>query len=300
MKILKNFSQIKPIFGILFFSVLHSSVFSQEDSLKHWKVGGDATFTLSQITLENWSAGGKSSTAGAFMSHAFANYDKNKSSWANSLHLGYGWSKQQGENNVKTDDRILLTSKYGYKAAKNWYYSGLINFKTQMAIGYDDPPENTVIISDFMSPAYLLASVGMDYKPNDDFSLYLSPLTCKMTFVIDDTLSLAGSYGVDPGKKFRDEYGAFLKTVYKKDNILKNLDFYTRLDLFSNLLEKPQNIDVDWEIKLNYRFTKYLTAVAALNLIYDDDMKTIRGDGTPGGAKLQTKQLLGLGISVKF
>jgi hypothetical protein len=140
----------------------------------------------------------------------------------------------------------------------------------------------------------------MDYKPNDKFSLYISPLTFKMTFVLDDTLSAKGINGVEQGKHFRGEYGAFLKCVYKKDNILKNLDFYTRLDLFSNLLEKPQNIDVDWEIRLNYRFTKYLTAVAALNLLYDDDTKTLDSNGDPGPANLQTKQLLGFGISFKF
>ena len=298
-KILKLF-QFKQVLIVLLFSLLPNLLLSQQDSIKNWKIGGDATFSLSQITLENWSAGGKSSMAGAFMSHAFANYDKNNSSWANSLSLGYGWSKQKGENNVKTDDRILLTSKYGYKASKNWYYTGLINFKTQMTTGYDNPPENTIIISDFLSPAYLLASLGMDYKPNDNFSIYLSPLTCKMTFVVDDSLSTAGTYGVDAGKIFRAEYGAYLKTIYKKENIVKNLDLYTRLDLFSNLLEKPQNIDIDWEIQLNYRFTKYLTAVAALNMIYDDDIKTTKSNGEQGSAKLQAKQLLGIGISVKF
>jgi len=300
MKRILKVSKTRLLIVFIVFSLFPKNLFSQQDSVKYWKIGGDATFTFSQITLKNWSAGGKSSTAGAFLSHAFVNYDKNNSSWANTLHLGYGWNKQQGENNVKTDDKILLTSKYGYKATQNWYYTALIHFKTQMTTGYDDPPDNKIIISDFMAPAYLLASLGMDYKPNEDFSLYLSPLTCKMTFVLDDSLSVSGLYGVDDGKFFRAEYGAMLKTVYKKENIIKNLDFYTRLDLFSNLLEKPQNIDVDWEVKLNYRFTKYLTAVAALNLIYDDDVKTLKEDGTPGSAKLQTKQLVGIGISVKF
>jgi hypothetical protein len=179
-----------------------------------------------------------------------------------------------------------------------------VDFKTQMTAGLDDSMHK---ISDFMAPAYLLTSLGMDYKPNDKFSLYISPLTFKMTFVLNDSLfsnvinhaKPEPHYGVKDGKHFRVEYGAFLKSVYKKENILKNLDLYTRLDLFSNLLEKPQNIDVDWEVRLNYRFTKYLTAVAALNLLYDDDTKIADSNGKQV-AKLQTKQLLGFGISFKF
>ncbi|MDR2928089.1 MAG: DUF3078 domain-containing protein [Cytophagaceae bacterium] len=272
----------------------------QPDSIKQWKLGGDVSFSMSQIKLDNWAAGGKNSITGTFMANGFANYEKNKSSWANSLFIGYGWNKQQDDNLTKTDDRLLLSSKYGYAAGKNWHYSALADFKTQMAIGYKDPPTNTIKVSEWLAPAYLLASLGMDYKPNDNFSLYISPLTSKMTFVMNDSLSNAGAYGVEPNESFRAEYGAYIKSVYKKDNILKNLDFFTRLDLFSNLLNTPQNIDVDWEIRLNYRFTKYLTAVAALNFLYDDDTKTVDENGKEGGAQLQTKQLLGFGINVKF
>ena len=292
--------EIRKVVVLFLISLAPGFVFSQQDSVKNWKVGGDISFSMSQITLKNWSAGGKNSTAGNFMLQSFANYSKNKNIWSNALFVGYGWSQQQGYNVIKTDDRLLFTSKYGYKASKSWYYSALVDFKTQMTVGYDDPPENTKMISDFMAPAYLLTSLGMDYKPNEHFSLYISPLTFRMTFVLNDSLSSIGAYGVDPDKNFRGEYGAYLKSVYKKENILKNLDLHTRLDLFSNLLDKPQNIVVDGEIRLNYRFTKYLTAVAMLHLMYDDDVKTLDSDGNPAGPKLQTKQMLGFGISFKF
>ena len=293
--------EIKKTGMIFLICLIPGFIFSQQDSVKNWKIGGDASFSMSQITLTNWAAGGNSSIAGSIMASSFANFNKNKNSWANSLFIGYGWTKQNEKNgaSIKTDDRLLFTSKYGYQASKSWYYSALIDFKTQMTDGFDKPPQDTVKISAFMAPAFLLTSLGMDYKPNSDFFLYISPLTFKMTFVMDDNLSKKGINGVEPGKNFRSEYGAFLKSVYKKDNILKNLDLYTRLDLFSNLLEKPENIDVDWEIRLNYRFTKYLTAVAALNLLYDDDTKTVNKDGKPV-AQMQSKQLLGFGISFKF
>ena len=296
---MKNFNlKTNLMFAIMF--IFSGILFAQQDSVKNWKVGGDASLTFSQITLSNWAAGGKSSIAGTFMTNGFANYKKNKTIWDNSLFVGYGLTKQEGENTMKTDDRLLLTSKYGYAASKSWYYSAMADFKTQLTQGFSNPPENTNRTSDFMSPAFLSTSLGMSYQPNDIFSLYISPVTCKMTFVMDDSLSAAGAYGVEAGKNSRAEYGASMKAVYKKEDILKNLDFYTRLDLFSNLIDNPGNIDVDWEARLNYRFTNYLTAVLSLNLLYDDDTKTIDEHGIQKGAKVQTKQLLGFGINFKF
>ena len=288
----------KLIFAIML--IFPSILFAQQDSVKYWKVGGDASLTFSQITLSNWAAGGKSSIAGTFMTNGFANYKKNKTIWDNSLFIGYGLTKQEGENTMKSDDRLLLSSKYGYAASKNWYYSGLADFKTQLTDGFSNPPVNTNKTSTFMTPGFLTASLGMTYQPNDMLSVFISPVATKMTFVMDDSLSNVGSYGVEAGKNFRAEYGASFKAVYKKNNILKNLDFYTRLDLFSNLIDKPENIDVDWEARLNYRFTNYLTAVFALNLLYDDDTKSVDKNGVQRGAQVQTKQLVGLGINVKF
>ena len=169
-----------------------------------------------------------------------------------------------------------------------------------MTTGYQDPPENTIRISEFFAPAYLLFSLGMDYKPNDDFSLYLSPLTSKMTLVMDEDLSDAGAYGVDPGDKMKSEYGALLKSVYKKNNLLKNVDFFTRLDLFSNLADEPGHIDVDWEARFNMKINSYLSAVAALNLLYDHDVKYVDSNGVEKGPRVQTKQLLGFGLNFKF
>mgnify|MGYP000953347526 FL=1 len=206
-------------------------------------------------------------------------------------------------NIVERDIKALLTSKYGYKASDKWFYTALLDFKTQMTTGYQDPPTNSVVISELLSPAYLQFSLGMDYKPNDQFSLYISPLTSKHTIVADDSLSNAGAYGVDPGDKMRSEFGASLKSVYKKENIIKGVDFFTRLDLFSNLVDNPDHIDVDWEGRLNMKINDYLTAVFSLQLLYDHDTKTTEiVDDIPveRGAKLQSKQLLGFGLSYKF
>jgi hypothetical protein len=250
--------------------------------------------------LNNWAAGGQNSVSGNFLLNVFANYARNQSAWDNSMTVGYGLSQQGSDNLIKTDDRLLISSKYGYKASKHWFYTGLIDFKTQMTTGYQDPPDNTTVLSEWFSPAYLVFSLGMDYKPNDRFSMYLSPVTGKGTFVLDDSLSLAGAYGVEPGDNSRIEYGAYVKGVYKQSNIIKNVDFFTRLDLFSNLVDDPDHVDVDWETRVNMRINEWLTAVASFNLLYDDDTKYVDDDGLEHGARVQTRQLLGFGLNYKF
>lgn len=304
LKLIAMYSRI--FFGLLCVGMLNISTLNAQeeaDSLKYWKTGGDVSLTFSQVSLNNWAAGGRNSVSGNFLFNTIANYAKNKSAWDNSLTIGYGLSQQGSDNLIKTDDRLLLTSKYGYKASDKWFYTALLDFKTQMTTGYQDPPTNSVVISELLSPAYLQFSLGMDYKPNDQFSLYISPLTSKHTIVADNSLSNAGAYGVDPGDKMRSEFGASLKSVYKKENIIKGVDFFTRLDLFSNLVDNPDHIDVDWEGRLNMKINDYLTAVFSLQLLYDHDTKTteIVGDiPVERGAKLQSKQLLGFGLSYKF
>lgn len=124
---------------------------------------------------------------------------------------------------------------------------------------------------------------------------------------MDDSLSNVGAYGVEAGEKYRGEFGASVKSVYKKENLLQNVDFFTRLDLFSNLADEPQHVDVEWEGRLNFKINNYLTAVASLHLVYDHDVKTseeVMVDGVSTmvarGPKLQSKQLLGFGLNFKF
>jgi len=168
-----------------------------------------------------------------------------------------------------------------------------------MTEGYNYPNDKNYI-SKFMAPGYMNYALGFDYKPNDNFSLMLSPVSTKFTFVLDDSLSTAGSFGVDPGKKFRAEFGAYLKFTYIKKSLIKNVDFQTRLDLFSNYLKNPQNIDINWDLKLDMKINEYLSAVFGTTLKYDDDIKYIDENGNKQGARTQLKQLLGVGLTYKF
>ena len=270
------------------------------DSVKNWTVGGNSSFTFNQVSLTNWSAGGKNAIAGTFLVNTYFNYKKKKVNWDNVIDLGYGLTKQGSDNAIKTEDKLNLASKFGYSAGRNWFYSALLDFKTQMDVGYNDPPENTDKLSEFMAPAYLSFSFGMDYKPSDHFSLYMSPLTSKTTIVLDDALSARGAFGVDSTEHFREEYGASVKLTARKKDLIKNVDFTTRLDLFSSLTDKPQNIDLDWEMAFNMKVNAHLTTILSFHMLYDDDIAYVNKEGKPEGPRLQFKQLFGFGVNYKF
>jgi hypothetical protein len=275
------------------------------DTLQGWHKGGVFSLNMSQSSFTHWAAGGQNSVALNGLINLSATLVKGKSAWDNVLNIGYGKMLQKGSDLgwVKTDDRIDLQSKYGRKASEKWYWSALMSFKTQMDAGYNYPNTDDKI-SDFMAPGYLLFSLGMDYKPVPELSVYLSPATSKNTFVMDDYLSSIGAFGVEPGSKFRPELGAYANIAFKKDEILKNVNFMTKLDLFSNYLKKPQNIDVNWETLIVLKVNKFISATINTNLLYDDDILVKVDEGSEGepvmGKRVQFKEVIGVGFTYKF
>lgn len=282
------------------------------DSIIGWKKGGLFTATVAQTSLTNWVAGGQNSLSVNGLFSGFANYIKGKSVWDNSIDIGYGLIKQgKDEKFRKTDDKIDILSKYGQKAFKNFYYSALMNFRTQMTPGYNYP-DITNKISDLFSPAYLIMALGLDFKPNQYFSAFLAPVTGKFTFVTDQQLSEQGAFGVKPGETSRSEFGGYLRAIYSrndfKSELLKNVSFTTKIDLFSNYLENPQNIDVSWETLIAMKVNKYLSFNFNTHLIYDDNIavpfdKNSDGNIEPGESVrslVQFKEIFGAGLSYKF
>lgn len=263
------------------------------DSLKTWKYGGLVSLNISQVGLsDTWAAGGASSVSGNGLLNLFLNYKKDKSQWQNNLEMGYGLIRQELEEDRyqtrKTDDKIDFASKYGRQASKNWYYSALLNFKTQFTDGYDYP-NDSVYISRFLAPAYLNLSVGMDYNPSDRITVFISPLSYKLTMVRDPRLSDEGSYGVEPGKNSRSEAGASMTTVFQMD-IMENVNLKSKLELFTNYEDKLGEVDLNWEVLLAMKINEYLSANANFHLIYDEDMVP----------DIQWKEVIGVGFSFKF
>lgn len=285
------------------------------DTIDGWKTGGVFAVNLSQTSLTNWSAGGQNSVSVNGLLSVFANLKKGNSTWDNSLDLGYGMLQQGNEGIRKTDDRIDFTSKYGRKAAKNWYYAGLLNFKSQMTAGYNYPDDSNEI-SNLLAPGYVLGAIGMDYKPSDAFTLFISPLTLKMTIVNDEDLANFGAFGVDPatyddfgnlidkGKTLRTEMGGYIRAQYIKD-IMENVKLQAKLELFSNYSEEPTHIDVNGELLLAFKVNKFISATISAQVLYDHDIDIAidtNGDDVPDkvGPRTQFKEVLGIGLNYKF
>ena len=154
-----------------------------------------------------------------------------------------------------------------------------------------------------MAPGYLNAGLGIDYK-TEKLSVLMAPVSGKFTFVMDDKLSDDGAFGVEPGNKSRAELGATVKVEYKTP-LVKNVDLETNLDLFSNYLEKPQNIDVDWKVLINMKINDWLSANLATRMIYDHDILIDIDDNDDGepdrkGRRVQFMEMFGAGLSIKF
>ena len=281
------------------------------DTIQGWKTGGVLSVNMAQTSLTNWAAGGENSFALNSLFSLFANYKKGKSVWDNSLDLGYGLLKQGSEDFRKTDDKIDFLSKYGRKAFTNFYYAALLNFKTQFTNGYNYPDVSKKI-SGFLAPAYLTLSLGLDYKPTPYFSAFVAPLTAKFRFVSDDGLSAIGAFGVEPGKKVKSETGGYIRTIYSRNNfnaeLLKNVAFTSKLDLFSNYLENPQNIVISWETLIAFKVNKFLSVNFNTHLIYDDLItipKDRNGDNVIDAGEgykslVQFKEIFGVGFAFKF
>ena len=267
---------------------------------KAWKTGGIFNLNINQGSQSNWSAGGDKFS---FSLNSYVNlygfYKKNNHSWDNNLDLAYGMVNTTSLGSRKASDRIDLLSKYGYALSKKWNAAFLFNLRTQFAKGYAYSKtaagkDTSAVISDFFAPAYLLLSLGFDYKPNNDLSVFISPITARYVIVTNNLL--APQYGLDSGKNVKNEIGAFLSVNYQK-NIGKKFTYKTKLDLFSNYRKNPGNIDVFWSNVITAGITKYINFSFNLDMIYDDDTWNVNPLKGPAP---QWLELMGIGFAYKF
>jgi hypothetical protein len=275
-----------------------------------WKKGGTVNLAAQQVSLTNWAAGGQSAISANAMSSLFTVYKYKKHLWSSNLEAAYGVIKQ-GSNRKwwKNDDRLQFNTKYGYKAIDHVYYTVLGDFKSQFAAGYNYP-NDSVIISNFMAPAYVVLAFGFDYTPNKNVSVFLAPVTARVTIVNDDTLARYGAFGVQkevrdaagqvttPYRKMREQAGGYFKLQLKK-NVMENVEFSTMLELFSDYLDNPLNLYVNWTTLTTMKVNKFISATLNTQLIYDEAVMIKDKDGKVG-PRVQFRQVLGLGLAYKF
>ncbi len=280
--------------------------------LSHWQRKNTIGLDINEIAFVNWNAGGVSSISGLLKGNFLRIHTRDKTEWVNELIARYGINKQDGLAIQKSEDEFRLNSTFGYRkdTLTNWYHSAKFNFNTQFAKGYKYPNTSTPISKPF-APAYTFLGYGANYHNKEKkFDLYISPLTFKNTLVLDQKLANKGAFGVtkaiydadgnliSKGQRSRTEFG-FLVTNYYKKEVWKNISMENRLSLYSDYINNFGNIDVEWRLNFDLVVNKYVRANIGTHLIYDDDIKTteeINGVQVPKGAKLQLKQVLGVGL----
>ena len=235
--------------------VVLTATFTNAQEQSNWKKSGTVTLLFNQSAFNNeWLGGGVSNVAGNLAVNYQFNYAKNDWSWDNRVMGAYGLTKIKGEDMTKSEDRLEFNSILGKKTTtKNWFYSAILNFKTQMDRGED---KNGNYISHFMSPAYLQNGLGMLYKKGDNFSLNLAPVASKFIFVNDQFTATQSSFGVAQGESSRFEIGASVN-VYSKYEVIKNVTFQNILNLYSNYKEDPQNVDIDYVLNIAMKINNF-------------------------------------------
>jgi len=277
-------------------AMLPLSLSAQEESA--WTHSGLAGINFSQTSFTNWSEGGENSIAGNVYFNGSLNYKEGKNAWDNDLSANYGLNYTDATQWRKNIDNLNFSSKFGRQITEKLYYAALLDFKTQMGYGYQYNDSTREVISKFLTPGYLNLSVGLDYKPNDHISIYYSPVAGKMTLTNDTLYSTR--YGVDAGKKTRFELGSNFKGTVNYSLMEDKLTLKSTLDLFTAYNESFGNIDVNWDVLVGLNVTSLLTVTFQSTLKYDDDIKYIDADGGIHGARVQFKEILGVGLSYKF
>ena len=273
---------------------------------KWWNTKNSIGLDINEAAFVNWNAGGNNSVAGLLKVEFVRFYNKFHILWNNEIFARYGLNQQEEKGLRKTDDKLEINSTFGYRkdTVTNWYYSVKLNFKTQFSEGFKYPDTSSPI-SKFFSPAYLFLGAGAQYEQkSQQFSIYLSPATLKSTFVLDETLSNSGAFGVKKGSENKSEFGSLIQSTWSKE-LFKNVLMTNRLNLYTDYFNDFGNIDVNWDLNLTLTINNFIKTNIGTYLIYDNNIKfkdDLNNDGELEtlGARVQLKQLLGIGVIFDF
>ncbi|WP_127846563.1 DUF3078 domain-containing protein [Psychroflexus aestuariivivens] len=285
--------------------------------ISFWEELNQFTLDFSEVAFVNWNAGGSNSVSGLYGMNIKRLFRKNALRWNNEFRFRFGVNKQEDQELRKTEDELEIISTFGYQFSKesNWFYSAKFNYRTQIAPGYNYPDKDNSI-SGFMAPGYVFLGAGAKYTlPDESFEMYLSPITQKSTFVLNQRLANDGAFGVEAairdeegniireGKTSRNEFGILVTNEFTKE-IFDNVNAISRLSLYSDYINNFGNIDVDWELNFNFKINEFMKANFGSHIRYDDDIKikeeNANGNLVQKGARIQWKQQLGIGVIVEL
>lgn len=239
---------------------------------KPWKFSGTVGLNAAATGMWNWAAGGNNNVNGVASTKLRLLYHENNMSWETNLDMEYGlsWIDQEFDQLQKTSDKINFTTKFGWEFHKTWYLTVLGGFQSQFAYGrdYNGSEAFDPIISKWLAPSYTDISVGIDWKPNDIFSIYLSPVAGRLTtvYVSDalnkkslgmmDKVGTEDEYAVYPdGLEYalKDKYAVWHYTTDENGLVTKNRDKNLRAEL---------GLSLKGSINYTYKDLKILTTLS--------------------------------------
>ncbi len=275
---------------------------------------------LSNLLINPTVGGGESRLGIGASLGLITKHNSGKFSWDNDFNITYGTQKigsgylednpdkkvpfQKNIDNIWLNSRAALRTSYFSK----FYYTTDFFFSSQLTKTYEDNFLSDVTgtghpISKFLSPALFQFAIGMDYRPNDYWSIFLSPVSLKSIIVLDDQIaddaaldssgnflgSIHGnSYDINEDGtiefgNYDNQFGAVFRVVYA-NQISDRLSINTNLMLFSNYQRDPDHMDINWRSEIDFTIFKGLTLSLLSFLTYDHDVFVqITDYDQPGG-----------------
>ncbi|KFF22322.1 DUF3078 domain-containing protein [Chryseobacterium sp. JM1] len=258
------------------------------DTVKYWSVLGKHTLMINQAAFSNWVGGGANNVGWLAGVNYNLTYEKDNDLWENIIVLDYGQNDTKGLGIRKTQDVINVSTNYGRKFSKSWYFSLGAGLQSQFAPGYEDGNNPAAKkISNFMAPGYLNLGMGITYRPNDNLTVTLRPTNGRWTFVLDKELQFAGSYGLkNDGDTSLLQFG-FLGTAQYKVKLMDNVHITNTASVFSNYLDHPERLVLAYGALINFKVNKFISSNITVDLLYDHNQIQ----------KTQLKQTLGIGFA---
>lgn len=276
-----------------------------------WKYGFVSSVSLNQNHLSNWAKGGVSSLSTMIDILVRADYRnrKTKEKFTSTGRVRYGSIRTREQGFRTSNDILEFNSQYNKVMIEKIDFSTLLYMKSQVARGYQYP-NDSVVVSRFLNPGTFTIGLGAEYKPFSHTTINWSPFSYKITFVLDTANINQSLHGVESDKRVKQEIGSQL-LIRNNMNITDGFKMSHSVRLFSSYLNKPQNIDVDWEMGLEKEINWYFTIRFNLHLIYDDDIRfpVLDSDGAPvllpdgsprQSARTQFNQFLGVTLSFRL
>lgn len=302
----------KILAGLTFIAGLTLHAQEKEAPKLGWNTSGSFSLLFNQAAFNaDWQGGGTSSYAGNIGLTYNFNYRNEEITWDNRITAEYGLSQSKDDDYLrKTNDVIELHSVFGNQIKdSNWFVSVLLNAKSQFTKGYDyiDTPILDPITGEelgtntkreetthALSPAYLTLGPGFLWKKSDNLKVNISPASARLIMVDKDFTSTPGYvdgdyYGVDQGKTSRFEFGTAIN-AYAKFDLMENVSMENILSMYSNYLEDPKNVDMDYTMNLVMKVNKYISANFVFQAIYNDNAVSA----------FQIREVLGAGLTYNF